>query len=603
MKIAAPTAADELPTISLHGVSLHAITEAQAVAHVIAALDANLGGVAVTPNLDHLRRCRLDPKFAEMLSRADLAVADGMPLVWASRLQGTPLPQRVAGSNLICSLSAAASAAGRSIFLLGGAPGTAEAAGRLLQQRHLGLTVAGQLCPPIGFDSDPEQIRAIGDALIAARPDIVFVALGSPKQERLIAELRTLLPNAWWLGVGISFSFLTGDVKRAPRWMQRIGMEWTHRLLQEPRRLFARYLIHGLPFAARLFARAAVTRFSTPPSINRIEIETVASAVSPRRASSPAKQEIADQAPWSQTLTQPDVARLAEIILLGGSVRASGLARLARRPIVDLPIDDQRTILDQWAWQSAETARLMGREKLPTRLLLSTESPLPKSDPREAISIERDANAFRGTGGALRDAAADGNDHDLLLVANAAQVMLDPLPLLLSALHRLGGDMAIVAHADGTPSGAMLLPRSALKLIPTFGFIDFKEQALPIIAGKFDVRVLRRTRPTGLPVRSAAGYCAALRQYHRRRGGLPSGSSGTGGEHWTSAFSIIESAAMVSAGAQVYDAVVLDGARVEAGATVVRCIVCPGGVVRRGQTVVDELIASPFANDQKRRAA
>ena len=117
------------------------------------------------------------------------------------------------------------------------------------------------------------------------------------------------------------------------------------------------------------------------------------------------------------------------------------------------------------------------------------------------IAVERDANSFRGTGGALRDAAEAGNDDDLLLIANAAQIMLDPLPLLLPALHRLGGDVALIAHADGAPSGAMLLPRAALKLIPTFGFVDLKEQALPIIAKQFDVRVLRRARPTGLPVR------------------------------------------------------------------------------------------------------
>jgi N-acetylglucosaminyldiphosphoundecaprenol N-acetyl-beta-D-mannosaminyltransferase len=612
MNIAVPIAAKELPMISLHGVTLHAITEAQAVAHVIASLDVHHGGVVVTPNLDHLRRCRLDPDFAELVSRADLAVADGMPLVWASRLQGTPVPQRVAGSNLISSLSAAAAASSRSIFLLGGAAGTAEAAGQLLRQRYPGLVVAGQLCPPIGFENDPEQIRAIGDALVAARPDIVFVALGSPKQERLIAELRPLLPSAWWLGVGISFSFLTGDVKRAPQWMQRIGIEWVHRLIQEPRRLFARYLIHGLPFAAGLFAKAAIERFSTQRHARSAAAGFLAANAtdaipqlrSGRGAGSEtrSKQDAVDETPWSQTLIRPDVARLSEIILLGGSVRASGLARSAQRAIVDLPIDDQRTLLDQWAWQSAETARLMGRDRLPTRLLLSTESPLPKSDGSESITIERDANAFRGTGGALRDAASAGNDDDLLLVANAAQVMLDPLPLLLSALHRLEGDMAIIAHADGTPSGAMLLPRAALKLIPTFGFIDFKEQALPIIAREFDVRVLRRTRATGLPVRSAAGYCAALRQYHRRRAGLSMGTDPLG-EHWTSAFSIIEPGAMVSAGAQLHDAVVLEGARVEAGATVVRCIICPGGIVRRGQTVVDELIAPPLAADQKRRAA
>jgi N-acetylglucosaminyldiphosphoundecaprenol N-acetyl-beta-D-mannosaminyltransferase len=587
-----------LPTISLLGITLHAITEAQAIAHILAGLDNDRGGVVITPNLDHLRRCRIDPDFARLVAQADLAVADGMPLVWASRLQGTPLPERIAGSNLISSLSSAAASAGRSVYLLGGAPGTAAAAGRLLQERHPDLSIAGHLCPPIGFEADPAQLRAIADALIAADPAIVFVALGSPKQERLIAELRPLLPRAWWLGVGISFSFLTGEVKRAPRWAQRIGMEWAHRLLQEPRRLFTRYVVHGLPFAAELLTEAAIARFSAPAT--PIEIATPSPV--PRRAGSPAKPEIPCQTPWSQTLTDSALSRLSEIILLGGSVRASGLAQAARRAIVDLPISEDRTILDQWAWQSAETARLMGREKLPTRLVLSAESPLPRSATPRSIAIEHDAHPFRGTGGALRDAAIAGNESDLLLVASAPQVLLDPLPLLLAALHRLGGDVAIIAHADGTPSGVMLLPRAALNLVPNFGFFDLKEQALPLIAKQFDVRVLRRARPTGLPVRSAAGYCAALRQYHRRRAGLPAGSPGTGGEQWTSAFSIIEPGAIVAPGAQLHDGIVLEGARIEAGATVVRSLIGPGGIVRRGQTVVDELIAGPIA-EQKRRAA
>jgi N-acetylglucosaminyldiphosphoundecaprenol N-acetyl-beta-D-mannosaminyltransferase len=96
--------------------------------------------------------------------------------------------------------------------------------------------------------------------LLASSPDVVFVALGSPKQERVIGELRSLLPAAWWLGIGISFSFVSGAVQRAPLWVQRLGLEWLHRLVQEPRRLARRYLVDGLPFAARLFANALVQR-------------------------------------------------------------------------------------------------------------------------------------------------------------------------------------------------------------------------------------------------------------------------------------------------------------------------------------------------------
>ena len=120
-----------------------------------------------------------------------------------------------------------------------------------------GLVIAGVHCPDVGFERDPERMQALGREIERARPDVVFVALGSPKQERVIDALRTSAPAAWWLGIGISFSFVCGRVKRAPAWMQRAGLEWVHRLAQEPRRLARRYLIDGLPFATSLFARAA----------------------------------------------------------------------------------------------------------------------------------------------------------------------------------------------------------------------------------------------------------------------------------------------------------------------------------------------------------
>jgi N-acetylglucosaminyldiphosphoundecaprenol N-acetyl-beta-D-mannosaminyltransferase len=111
-----------LPTIRLGQLTLHAVTEDQCVAHVLEVLDAGRGGFVVTPNLDHMRRLRRDQDFAELYRHADVVVADGMPLIWAGWLQGTPLPERVAGSSLISTLSAAAAKRSRSIFLLGGSP-------------------------------------------------------------------------------------------------------------------------------------------------------------------------------------------------------------------------------------------------------------------------------------------------------------------------------------------------------------------------------------------------------------------------------------------------------------------------------------------------
>ncbi len=246
-----------LPTIELLGTRIHAITERTCVAHVMDELQNGRGGSIVTPNLDHLRRLRGDGAFRAICESADLVVADGMPLVWASRLQRTPLPERVAGSNLIHSLTAACAAAGRSVYFLGGDPGTAEATARILAARHPGLRVAGTSCPAVGFDRDDARFAALVADLRAAKPDVVYVALGSPKQEQCIARWKALLPSAWWLGIGISFSFVCGDVQRAPRWMQKAGLEWVHRLAQEPGRLAKRYLVHGIPFAFRLLATSA----------------------------------------------------------------------------------------------------------------------------------------------------------------------------------------------------------------------------------------------------------------------------------------------------------------------------------------------------------
>lgn len=242
-----------LPTITLVGVPIHRVTAREAIDHIIAASREGTGGWVVTPNLDILRRLANEPDFSQLCEGATLRLPDGMPLVWASRLQRTPLVERVAGSDLIWSLTAAAAAHGLRVFLLGGNSGAADNAAKELVAKYPSLIIAGTLCPDFGFEHDPAQVENIVQLTKEARPDIVFVALGSPKQEVLIRQLRPVLPHAWFLGIGISFSFVSGEVQRAPTWMQRTGLEWFHRLIQDPKRLFKRYIIDGLPFAARLF--------------------------------------------------------------------------------------------------------------------------------------------------------------------------------------------------------------------------------------------------------------------------------------------------------------------------------------------------------------
>jgi N-acetylglucosaminyldiphosphoundecaprenol N-acetyl-beta-D-mannosaminyltransferase len=243
--------------VRIMGAPIAAVTEVEAVQAIVDAASTNRGHWTITANLDHLRRYQHEPIVRELIDQADLVVADGTPLIWASRLAGVALPERVAGASMIWSISEAASRRAASVFLLGGDPGVADRAAQVLQERYPGLRVAGTLCPPLGFEADASELDRIQRQLSQAAPQIVFVALGFPKQDLLIGRLRRILPSASFIGVGISLSFVTGDVLRAPRWTHRVGLEWTYRLLQEPRRLVRRYLVDGVPFALALFASGA----------------------------------------------------------------------------------------------------------------------------------------------------------------------------------------------------------------------------------------------------------------------------------------------------------------------------------------------------------
>jgi len=246
----------ELVGIALDAVTTHATIEA-----VLAGLEDRRGGWICPVNLDVLRRLTVSPSLRELVAAADLVVADGMPLLWANRLAGaTRLPERVAGSTLVGTLAEACAAAGRSVFLLGGSPGAAERAARELRRAHPALRVAGTHCPPFGFERDSDALSEIERRLREPAPDVVFVALGFPKQDRLALSLRATCPSSWFLSCGISLSFLAGDVSRAPRLAQLAGLEWLHRLAQEPRRLARRYLLEGPPFLLRLLGWAAWRR-------------------------------------------------------------------------------------------------------------------------------------------------------------------------------------------------------------------------------------------------------------------------------------------------------------------------------------------------------
>jgi N-acetylglucosaminyldiphosphoundecaprenol N-acetyl-beta-D-mannosaminyltransferase len=247
-------------TVELAGMSIARIDTDQLFDHLFGQLARGQGGWLITANLDFLRRHVKDPVMRAVHDSASLRVADGMPLVWASKLRGQPLPGRVAGSSMVEPLCRRAAEEKRSLYFLGGDPQAAEAAEQKLLAEIPGLRIVGRSSPWVSTEPKPEELAPIREELVRLKPDFVLVALGSPKTEHLIAALRPLLPGTWWIGVGISLSFLSGHVKRAPVVLQKLGLEWVHRLSQEPKRLFRRYVIEDLPFAFELFSRTAVER-------------------------------------------------------------------------------------------------------------------------------------------------------------------------------------------------------------------------------------------------------------------------------------------------------------------------------------------------------
>ncbi len=253
-------ASDRAAAVELMGVRLDGLTASQVLERIRNGLRSGDGGWIVTANLDIVRQVANDDDQLELVRGADLVVADGAPVVWASKLQGTPVPERVAGSDLIWTSCEVAADEGESVFLLGGNIGCADAAAQRLGERYPALRLAGTACPDHGFEHDPEQVRLLAEQVRASGAGLVLVGLGFPKQERLIRELRRVHPDAWYMGIGISFSFVSEEVRRAPVWMQRAGLEWVHRMVQEPRRLVRRYLWHGAPFGLRLMAAALSAR-------------------------------------------------------------------------------------------------------------------------------------------------------------------------------------------------------------------------------------------------------------------------------------------------------------------------------------------------------
>jgi N-acetylglucosaminyldiphosphoundecaprenol N-acetyl-beta-D-mannosaminyltransferase len=242
-----------LPWVQVWGLRLARVSFAETVDAVDRLIARRKPSFFITANLHYAMLCDRDPGLCEVNRRAAFLVADGMPLVWYARLTGRRLPERVTGADLVWHLCARAAVAGHRVFLLGGAPGVAQEAGRILARRYPGLQIAGTLSPPHRRWTDDDN-RAIVASVRRARADLLIAALGQPKGELWLAAQAEALGVPACVQVGASLDFIVGRSRRAPTWLQRSGLEWLFRMLQEPRRLGPRYLSDAL-FLAKAIAR------------------------------------------------------------------------------------------------------------------------------------------------------------------------------------------------------------------------------------------------------------------------------------------------------------------------------------------------------------
>jgi N-acetylglucosaminyldiphosphoundecaprenol N-acetyl-beta-D-mannosaminyltransferase len=223
------------------GVEIDRLTARDAIDRIVALARTRGRHIVVTPNLDHIMRLQVDDGFRDAYAVASLVLTDGMPLVWVSRIGQTPLPGRVAGADLVRPVLAEAERNGYSVFFLGPMPETLKLALKRCELEFPRLRIVGAHAPPLNFEHDLAQDAACVAAIRDVRPDIVFLALGTPKQELWIARHRGDLDYGVALCIGAGVDFFAGVQRRCPKFIAQIGAEWIWRLLREPKRLGRRY--------------------------------------------------------------------------------------------------------------------------------------------------------------------------------------------------------------------------------------------------------------------------------------------------------------------------------------------------------------------------
>ncbi len=235
-------------TLDILGCRVHRVSLPDAIERLDALIRQGGTHQAVVLPVNSVMEGRRDRRFLAICNSAALTLPDGVPLLWASRLLGAPIPGRVAGSELFWELCRLAQEKGYSCFLLGSTPVVLARLERALRRDFPRLRIAGSYAPPFAREFPREVNEEIVRRVNEARPDILWAGLGAPRQEKWIHANRQKLAVRVAIGVGAAFDFCSGTVRRAPRWMRKVGLEWFYRFLREPRRLFRRYFIDATPF-------------------------------------------------------------------------------------------------------------------------------------------------------------------------------------------------------------------------------------------------------------------------------------------------------------------------------------------------------------------
>jgi len=242
--------------VNVLGVGISAVNLPSALAAVADAVRTRRKGYICVTGVHGVMEAQADAAFRKILNEAFLCTPDGMPMVWTGQWRGHSGMSRVYGPDLMLDVCAWSEKNPCRHFFYGGAPGVAEALRDKLTARFPGLQVAGCYTPPFRA-LDAEEQKQLQETVRAARPDILWVGLSTPKQEKFMAEHLPRLEVTLMIGVGAAFDFLSGRAKQAPRWMQRSGLEWFYRLCQEPRRLARRYFLNNPRFAVKIAAQLA----------------------------------------------------------------------------------------------------------------------------------------------------------------------------------------------------------------------------------------------------------------------------------------------------------------------------------------------------------